>query len=46
MLILKDGAKLADGRVADVQARYSTGADLSLEDVFFRATEADKEAVR
>lgn len=40
VLIVKDGAKLADGRIEDVQARYSAGADLSLEDVFFRATES------
>jgi ABC-2 type transport system ATP-binding protein len=44
VLILKDGVKLADGSVADVHARYSNGADLSLEDVFFRATGDDSQA--
>jgi ABC-2 type transport system ATP-binding protein len=38
LLILKNGEKMADGTVAEVQARYSDGSDLSLEDVFFRAT--------
>ena len=38
VLILKDGEKVADGTMADVHARFSEGADLSLEDVFFRAT--------
>ncbi len=38
LLILKNGEKVADGTVAEVQARYSGGSDISLEDVFFRAT--------
>ncbi|HKB56398.1 MAG TPA: ABC transporter ATP-binding protein [Lacunisphaera sp.] len=38
VLILKNGEKLAGGPMAEVHARYSGGADLSLEDVFFRAT--------
>jgi ABC-2 type transport system ATP-binding protein len=38
LLILKNGEKMADGTVAEVQARYSGGSDISLEDVFFRAT--------
>jgi ABC-2 type transport system ATP-binding protein len=41
VLILKDGQKIADGTLADVEARYAAGADVSLEDVFFRATGAD-----
>ena len=45
LLILKDGQKMADGTVAQVQARYSDGTDLSLEDVFFRAT-GDAESQR
>ena len=38
LLILKDGVKMADGTVAEVHARFSDGSDLSLEEVFFRAT--------
>jgi ABC-2 type transport system ATP-binding protein len=38
VLILKNGEKVADGTMAEVRARFSGGADLSLEDVFFRAT--------
>jgi len=38
LLILKDGRNLADGRVAEVRARYATDGATSLEDVFFRAT--------
>ena len=38
LLILKDGEKVAVGTVADVHAQFSDGSDLSLEDVFFRAT--------
>jgi ABC-2 type transport system ATP-binding protein len=38
VLILKNGEKMADGTMADVRARFSHGANLSLEDVFFRAT--------
>jgi ABC-2 type transport system ATP-binding protein len=38
LLILKNGEKMADGTVAEVHARFSDGSQLSLEDVFFRAT--------
>jgi ABC-2 type transport system ATP-binding protein len=39
LLILKDGAKVADGSVEEVRARFAGGAeDASLEDVFIRAT--------
>lgn len=38
VLILKNGEKMADGTMTEVHDRYSGGADLSLEDVFFRAT--------
>jgi ABC-2 type transport system ATP-binding protein len=38
VLILKDGIKIADGTMAEVLERYSGGSDVSLEDVFFRAT--------
>ncbi len=38
LLILKDGVKVADGSVAQIQARYGDGSTLSLEDIFFRAT--------
>jgi ABC-2 type transport system ATP-binding protein len=38
VLILKDGEKVADGTMSEVRARFSNGAPLSLEDVFFRAT--------
>ena len=38
LLILKNGEKMADGTVAEVHARFSDGSDLSLEEVFFRAT--------
>lgn len=38
LLILKDGVKLADGSVARIQAQFGDGSDLSLEDIFFRAT--------
>ena len=43
VLILKNGEKVADGTMAEVRERFSGGADLSLEDVFFRAT-GDTEA--
>src|SRR5262249_41476768 len=39
VLILKDGAKMADGSMGGVHGRVSNGADLSLEDVCFRAIE-------
>ena len=39
LLILKNGEKIASGSVAEVQARYSDGAEMSLEEVFFRATD-------
>jgi ABC-2 type transport system ATP-binding protein len=38
LLILKDGRKVADGRVEDVRARFADGEDSSLEDAFIRAT--------
>lgn len=38
VLILKDGGKMADGTMAEVRNRFSNGENLSLEDVFFRAT--------
>ena len=38
LLILKDGKKIADGSVSEVEQRFSNGSDSSLEDVFFRAT--------
>jgi len=39
VLILKQGAKLADGTLADVAAQFSHGeANVSLEEVFIRAT--------
>jgi ABC-2 type transport system ATP-binding protein len=43
LLILKNGVKMADGTVADVHARFSGGSELSLEDVFFRATGESEE---
>ncbi len=45
LLILKDGVKVADGSVAQIQARYGDGSTLSLEDIFFRATGDDGGAV-
>lgn len=39
VLILKQGAKIADGTLADVAARFSQGdTNVSLEEVFIRAT--------
>jgi ABC-2 type transport system ATP-binding protein len=38
LLILKDGRKIADGSVAEIEQRYSNGTEASLEEVFFRAT--------
>lgn len=39
VLILKNGAKIADGTLADVAARFSNGEpNVSLEEVFLRAT--------
>ena len=38
VLILKNGVKMADGTMAEVRTRFSQGENLSLEDVFFRAT--------
>ena len=38
VLILQSGAKVADGTLADVRARFATHPESSLEDVFFRAT--------
>lgn len=39
VLILKQGVKLADGRIADVCQQFSATSGSNLEDVFFRATE-------
>jgi ABC-2 type transport system ATP-binding protein len=39
VLILKNGAKVADGTMAEVRTRFSSEAGASLEDVFFKATE-------
>ena len=44
LLILKQGRKMADGRVEDVRARFGDGEDSSLEDVFFRATGETEDA--
>jgi ABC-2 type transport system ATP-binding protein len=39
VLILKQGAKIADGTIAEVSARFANGeADVSLEEIFMRAT--------
>jgi ABC-2 type transport system ATP-binding protein len=39
VLILKRGAKIADGTIADVSAQFSNGeANVSLEEIFIRAT--------
>ena len=44
VLILKRGAKIADGTLADVAARFSNGeAGVSLEEVFIRATGGTEE---
>jgi ABC-2 type transport system ATP-binding protein len=40
VLILKAGEKVADGTIVAIRARFSSHPDASLEDVFFRATEA------
>jgi ABC-2 type transport system ATP-binding protein len=40
VLILKAGEKVADGSIADIRTRFAVTPDASLEDVFFRATEA------
>ena len=40
VLILKAGEKVADGSVADIRTRFAVHPDASLEEVFFRATEA------
>jgi ABC-2 type transport system ATP-binding protein len=45
LLILKDGRAMADGRVADVRARFAGDTDSSLEDVFFLAT-GDEDVAR
>jgi ABC-2 type transport system ATP-binding protein len=47
LLILKNGQKVADGTVAEIQARYGSDGSGSLEDVFFRATgDIDGDGVR
>ena len=38
LLVLKNGRKVADGRVQDVRERFGASEGDSLEDVFFRAT--------
>ena len=39
VLILKRGAKIADGTIAEIRARFGNGdANANLEDVFIRAT--------
>ena len=38
MLILKQGAKIADGPLEEVRRRFAEQPDASLEDVFFKAT--------
>jgi ABC-2 type transport system ATP-binding protein len=39
VLILKKGAKIADGTLAQVSAQFANGeADVSLEEIFIRAT--------
>jgi ABC-2 type transport system ATP-binding protein len=43
LLILKNGAMVATGSVAEVQARYAGEAGATLEDVFFRATGESEE---
>jgi len=40
VLILQTGEKVADGSIADIRARFAVHPDASLEEVFFRATEA------
>jgi ABC-2 type transport system ATP-binding protein len=44
LLILKNGEKVADGSVADMQARFSSDGTASLEDIFFLATDDTEEA--
>jgi ABC-2 type transport system ATP-binding protein len=39
VLILQQGAKVADGSLAEVRRRFTEHPDASLEDVFFKATE-------
>jgi ABC-2 type transport system ATP-binding protein len=39
VLILKDGAKVADGEIGEVRRRFGAEGESSLEDVFFRATD-------
>jgi len=43
VLIIKDGAKVADGTLEEIRARFASNTDSSLEDIFFKATE-DKPA--
>lgn len=44
VLILKAGEKIADGSIADIRAHFAVAPDASLEEVFFRATEATPDA--
>jgi len=43
VLIIKDGAKVADGTLEEIRTRFASNTDSSLEDIFFKATE-DKPA--
>ena len=40
VLILKDGKKVVDGSLHDVHRRFAEHADASLEDIFFKVTDA------
>jgi ABC-2 type transport system ATP-binding protein len=44
LLVLKSGRKVVNGAVGAVRERYGAGADDSLEEVFFRATEGEGSA--
>jgi len=39
VLIIKDGAKVADGTLEEIRTRFASNTDSSLEDIFFKATE-------
>ena len=43
-VVLKSGRKVVNGAVGAVRERYGAGADDSLEEVFFRATEGEGSA--
>lgn len=42
VLIVKDGTKIADGTLEEVRRRFSAQDNASLEEVFFKATDAPK----